>query len=39
MEYAGQTIDLLFSVMNNGAGGSSGLALDEVQLQVCVPHS
>jgi N-acetylmuramoyl-L-alanine amidase len=39
MGYAGQTIELLFSVMNNGAGGSSGMALDEVQLQVCVPHS
>jgi hypothetical protein len=39
MGYAGQTIELLFSVMNNGAGGSSGMALDEVQLPVCVPHS
>jgi len=36
--YAGQTIDLLFSVMNNGAGGSTGMALDDVQLQMCVPQ-
>jgi len=36
--YAGQTINLLFSVMNNGANGSTGMALDNVQTQICVPQ-
>jgi hypothetical protein len=36
--YAGQAIDLLFSVMNNGLGGSTGMALDGIELQVCVPQ-
>jgi N-acetylmuramoyl-L-alanine amidase len=36
--YAGQTIDLLFSVMNNGLGSSTGMAIDDVQLQICVPQ-
>ena len=35
--YAGQTIDLLFSVMNNGQNGTTGMALDDVHTQVCVP--
>ena len=37
LSYAGQTIDLLFSVKNDGLGGTSGMALDDVQLQICVP--
>jgi N-acetylmuramoyl-L-alanine amidase len=36
--YAGQAINLLFSVMNNGLGGSSGMALDDVQAQICAPQ-
>jgi N-acetylmuramoyl-L-alanine amidase len=36
--YAGQVIDLLFSVMNNGSSGASGMAVDEVQLHICVPQ-
>jgi hypothetical protein len=36
--YAGQSISLHFSVMNNGAGGTAGMALDDMQLQICVPH-
>jgi len=35
--YTGQTIDLLFSVKNDGLNGSTGMALDDVQTQICVP--
>ena len=36
--YAGQAIELLFSVMNDGTGGTSGMALDEIHVQICVPQ-
>jgi N-acetylmuramoyl-L-alanine amidase len=36
--YAGQDIDLLFSVKNDGLGGTSGMALDNVQTEICVPQ-
>jgi hypothetical protein len=36
--YAGQNIDLLFSVFNNGLHGSTGMAIDDVQTRICVPQ-
>ena len=37
--YAGQTIKVWFGVVNRGAHpGSTGMALDEVQTQICVPQ-
>jgi N-acetylmuramoyl-L-alanine amidase len=35
--YIGQNIDVRFSVFNNGAGGSTGLLVDDVKLLVCAP--
>ncbi len=37
-DYTGQTIDVLFSVMNDGLNGSTGMAIDDVQTQICVPQ-
>ena len=39
LAYAGQSIKLWFGVVNRGDNnGSTGLAIDDVQLQMCVPH-
>jgi len=35
--YIGQNITVRFSVFNNGTGGSTGLLIDDVKLQVCMP--
>jgi N-acetylmuramoyl-L-alanine amidase len=37
LEYAGQSINLRFSVKNDGAGGATGLYVDGVSVQVCTP--
>jgi hypothetical protein len=37
--YAGQTIKLRFGVVNKGdSNGSTGMAIDDVQAQICVPQ-
>jgi hypothetical protein len=36
--YAGQTITLRFGVRNNGSGGTTGMVIDDVQTQICVPQ-
>ncbi len=36
--YAGQTVTLRFSVYNNGSGGTTGMAIDDVQTRICVPQ-
>jgi len=39
LAYAGQTIKLWFGVVNKGDNnGSTGLAIDAVQTQICVPQ-
>ena len=38
LEYAGQTITLRFGAYNNGSGGTTGMALDDVHTQICVPQ-
>ena len=35
--YAGRNITVRFSVFNNDTGGSTGLLVDDVKLQVCTP--
>jgi N-acetylmuramoyl-L-alanine amidase len=36
--YAGQTITLRFGAYNNGSGGTTGMLIDNVQTQICVPQ-
>ena len=37
LAYAGQTLNLRFSVKNDGTGGATGMYIDDVSLQVCTP--
>jgi hypothetical protein len=37
LAYAGQPINLRFSVKNDGLGGATGMFVDAVSLQVCTP--
>jgi hypothetical protein len=38
LEYAGQTITVRFGAYNNGSGGTTGMAIDDVHTQICVPQ-
>jgi N-acetylmuramoyl-L-alanine amidase len=38
IEYAGQTITLRFGAYNNGSGGTTGMIIDDVMTQICVPQ-
>jgi len=35
--YAGQTINVRFSVSNDGKNGATGLYVDDAAVQVCTP--
>jgi hypothetical protein len=37
LAYAGQAIDIRFSVRNDGTGGATGMYVDDVSLQICTP--
>ncbi len=37
MEYVGQSINLRFSVKNDGTGGATGMYVDSITLQICTP--
>ena len=37
LEYAGRSINLRFSVKNDGTGGATGMYVDAVSLQICTP--
>ncbi len=37
LEYAGQAINIRFSVKNDGTGGATGMVVDAVSLQICGP--